>query len=513
MEFDKKKIPAWFMIITIILIIGGFNVGYFIKHISSNRESIVDYNIKDDDINPVREAAVAGIFYPADVYQLNSDINGYLQHISDSNSGKPRILVVPHAGYKYSAQVAAKAFKRIQPFKNKLKKIFLLGPSHRVYVNGVALADEKSFKTPLGIIKTDSNIANQLAQNKVFSFNSRAHKKEHSLEVVLPFLQKTLDKFQIIPMVYGDVNPQDVAEVLKPHLERDDSILIVSADLSHYLDYTSAQKADKETAEKIKNNEPLLEHQSCGATGINTAMILAQQFGLVPHLLDMINSGDSAGDKESVVGYGAWSFEKDDNTSELTGIELEQDNLRNFARHNKDTITKIVTKALEEAVLDNNKYTPKRDDYANVMFNKGASFVTLEKNNKLRGCIGSIFPTTSIAEDLAKNTYLAALHDSRFNPVVKEELKDITFKVSLLTGLEKFEFSSYDDLLKQIKPKTDGILIKDGKRQGVFLPAVWDEIPNKKDFLTELKIKAGLSPTYWSDDIEVFRFRAVEILQ
>jgi AmmeMemoRadiSam system protein A len=242
-------------------------------------------------------------------------------------------------------------------------------------------------------------------------------------------------------------------------------------------------------------------------------MILAQQFGLVPHLLDMINSGDSAGDKESVVGYGAWSFEKDDNTSELTGIELEQDNLRNFARHNKDTITKIVTKALEEAVLDNNKYTPKRDDYANVMFNKGASFVTLEKNNKLRGCIGSIFPTTSIAEDLAKNTYLAALHDSRFNPVVKEELKDITFKVSLLTGLEKFEFSSYDDLLKQIKPKTDGILIKDGKRQGVFLPAVWDDIPNKKDFLTELKIKAGLSPTYWSDDIEVFRFRAVEILQ
>ena len=153
MEFDKKKIPAWFMIITIILIIGGFNVGYFIKHISSNRESIVDYNIKDDDINPVREAAVAGIFYPADVYQLNSDINGYLQHISDSNSGKPRILVVPHAGYKYSAQVAAKAFKRIQPFKNKLKKIFLLGPSHRVYVNGVALADEKSFKTPLSLLQ------------------------------------------------------------------------------------------------------------------------------------------------------------------------------------------------------------------------------------------------------------------------------------------------------------------------------------------------------------------------
>ena len=513
MEFDKKKIPAWFMILTIVLVIGGFNVGYFIKHISSNSEAIVNYDKKDEDINPIREAAVAGVFYPSDIHQLHSDITGYLDHVADKTSGRPRILIVPHAGYKYSAQIAASAFKKIMPFRDKIKKIFLLGPSHYVYVNGVALANEKSFKTPLGLIKTDMSIAEQLAQNNDFLFNSHAHKKEHSLEVILPFLQTTLNDFQIIPMVYGNANPQDIAKTLQPHLERNDSILIVSADLSHYLSYGEANNMDKKTANDISNGLALASHQSCGATGINTAMILAKQFALVPHLLDMSNSGDASGDKDRVVGYGAWSFEKEKEEIKLEGIELEQDNLANFARHNKDAIIDIVSKSLEKAVLENSEFSPERENYDDVMFNKGASFVTLEKNNNLRGCIGSILPVMSIAEDLAKNTNLAALQDSRFTPVTKDELKNITFKVSLLTGFEEIKFSSYDDLLKQIKPKTDGLLIKDGKRQGVFLPSVWKDIPNKKDFLTELKIKAGLSPSYWSDNIEVFKFRTVEIVK
>ena len=278
MEFDKKKISTWFMIISIILIIGGFNLGYFIKHISSNKEIIVNYNLEDDDINPIREAAVAGIFYPADVYQLNSDIKGYIEHISNSDSSEPKILIIPHAGYKYSAQVAASAFKKIQPFKNKFKKIFLLGPAHYVRITGVALASEKSFKTPLGIVKTDTNIANQLAQNRTFSFNSNAHKKEHSLEVMLPFLQNTLSNFQIIPMVYGSAKPQDIAYVLQPYLERNDALLIISADLSHYLDYETAKQTDEDTAKKIEKGLTLDSHQSCGAIGINTAMILAKDF-------------------------------------------------------------------------------------------------------------------------------------------------------------------------------------------------------------------------------------------
>ena len=513
MEFDKKKFSSWFMIFTIIIIIGGFNVSYFIKHISSNTESIVDYNLKDDDINPVREAAVAGIFYPADVYQLKNDINGYLQHITDNNSGKPKILITPHAGYKYSAQVAASAFAKLRPFKDKIKKVFLLGPSHRVYVNGVALPKEKSFKTPLGIIKVDSDIVEQISKTKPFKFKSTAHKNEHSLEVSLPFLQVVLGNFEIIPMLYGEANPHEIAQTIQPYLERDDSILIVSADLSHYLDYSTAKKVDEQTANNIKEGKTVDHHQSCGATAINTALIMAQNFGLVPQMLNMANSGDVIGDKDSVVGYGAWSFEKnnEDDASNLEGIDLEEKNLQNFARHYKNAIIQIVERALIDAVKNNKIYSPERNEYEDILFNKGASFVTLKKHNILRGCMGSIFQTNAIAKDLSKNTFLAAMNDPRFEPLKEDELNDIVFSVSLLTGFEGIKFTSYDDLINKIRPNTDGLLIKDGKRQGLFLPSVWDDIPNKKEFLNELKIKAGLSPNYWSDNIEVFRFKTVEI--
>jgi AmmeMemoRadiSam system protein A len=158
-------------------------------------------------------------------------------------------------------------------------------------------------------------------------------------------------------------------------------------------------------------------------------------------------------------------------------------------------------------------YSPKRDDYDNVMFNKGATFVTLEKKHKLRGCIGSVIPVSSVAEDLAKNTFLAAREDKRFTPVTKKELSEISYKISFLTSFVPIKFSSYDDLLTKIEPYIDGILIKDGKRQGLYLPDVWEQISDKHEFMNELKIKAGLSPSYWSDNIEVFKFRTVEVSQ
>ena len=511
MEFDRKKLPSLFMIVSIVAIIIGFNVSYYIAHISSNNEDIVDYSLSDEDINPIRETAVAGMFYPADLYQLDSDIDGYLEHVVPDTNGKPLIMIVPHAGYKYSAQVAAHAYKRLQPFKHKIKKVFLLGPSHQIFVDGVALSPAKKFRTPLGFVKTDVNITEELQNKNLFKISAKAHKNEHALEVQLPFLQKTLDDFMIIPMLYGNAKPEDIARVLKPHLERDDSILIVSADLSHYLDYDTAQKEDAKTAEQIETGIQINHHQSCGATAINTAMILAREMGLIPHLLDMVNSGDVSDNKESVVGYGAWIYQETSDDVELKGIELEHKNLQNFARHNKNALFEIVKKSLEKAVSENAHFEPERKDFNNVLFNKGASFVTLKKNKMLRGCIGSVVHNKAIAVDLADNTYAAALNDSRFKPVLPNELDDIDITISLLTNFEEIDFNSYDDLLSEIRPDIDGLLIRDGEREGLFLPAVWQDLPDKNEFLTQLKIKAGLSPSHWSDNIKVFRFRTVEI--
>ncbi|MBE6444285.1 MAG: AmmeMemoRadiSam system protein B [Alphaproteobacteria bacterium] len=511
MEINRKKIPTYLMIFVIVAIVVIFNISYLLNYISTNNEKIVDYSLSDEDINPIREMAVAGLFYPADMYQLDSDINGYLEHVVSDLSVRPQIVIVPHAGYRYSAQVAAHAYKRLQPFKDKIKKVFLLGPSHQVWVNGVALSPAKQFKTPLGLVKTDEQIILELAKNKLFKFNAKAHLKEHSLEVQLPFLQKTLDNFTIIPLLYGEANPEEIAKILEPYLEGDSSILIASADLSHYLDYATAKKVDEQTSKNIEGSLAITHHQSCGATAVNTAMILAKKFGLVPRLLDMANSGDVSNDKNKVVGYGSWVYENTEDDKVLEGIELEQKHLQNFARHNKKALVEVVKTALDRAVNQNEYFQPERMNFNNVLFDKGASFVTLEKKGKLRGCIGSVVANKAIAVDLANNTYAAALNDSRFTPVTPDELKDISFTIALLTNFEEIQFDSVEDLLSKIKVDVDGLLIQDGERQGLFLPAVWKQIPDKQEFLTELKIKAGLSPSYWSDRVKMFRFRTVEI--
>ncbi len=512
MEIDRKKLPYYLMILTIVFVIIVFNFLYFNHYISVNEKSITDYDLTDEDINPIRENAVAGLFYPANVYQLEKDIDNYLQHVTSTLSNRPKIMIVPHAGYKYSAQVAAHAYKRLIPYKNQIKNVFLLGPSHYEFVDGVALSPAKQFNTPLGNVNTNTKITSDLLNNKnLFKLSAKAHKNEHALEVQIPFLQKTLENFTIIPMLYGKSNPKFIAEALAPYLKKNNSILIISADLSHYLDYETARNIDEDTAKKINNSVDVNHHQSCGATAVNTAIALAKDFGLIPHLLNMANSGDVTGDKSKVVGYGSWIYDEPNEKLELKGIDLEQYHLQNFARHNKRDLVKIVKKSLNLAVKQQETYYPSRDEFENVLFDKGASFVTLYKNNKLRGCIGSLYPSKAIAVDLADNTYAAALKDTRFKPLTMNELEDISFTISLLTNFEPIEFKSYDELLSLIKPNIDGIFIKDGQREGLFLPSVWKDIPNKDEFITNLKIKAGLSPSYWSEKIQVFRFRTVEI--
>ncbi len=511
MEIDRKKIPSYLMILAIIAIVIVFNVSYFRSYISANPENITDYSLSDEDINPIRETAVAGLFYPADMYQLASDVEGYLEHAHSTLSGRPQIMIVPHAGYRYSAAVAAQAYKMIQPFAHKIKNVFLLGPSHHTLFKGVALPAAKYFKTPLGKVKVNDEIITALDRKALFKINAVAHRKEHALEVQLPFLQKTLKNFTIIPMLYGETEAKKIAEALQPYLEDDKSLLIVSSDLSHYLDYNTAQKVDAQTAKQIKEQTPLSHHQSCGATAVNTAMLLARYFGLVPQMLDMVNSGDVSAEKDRVVGYGAWVYQEPEEEIELTGIDLEQKNLSNFARHNRQELLEIARKSLESAVINGHPYQPEREKMNDVLFNKGAAFVTLRKGKLLRGCIGSLKPTKAIAVDIADNAYAAAMNDDRFKPLRAEELKEISFSIALLTNFEAIEFKSHEDLLSKIRPNEDGLIIEDGKREGLFLPAVWKEIADKEEFINQLKIKAGLPPSYWSDQMKVYRFKTVEI--
>lgn len=514
-DIDYKKRTNYIIIALVAIAVLWLNYCSLNAHVSSNSQLITNYQPKEDELAQYRNPAVAGIFYSEDKTLLDSEVEHYLTNVGSSADYQPRILIVPHAGYIYSAPTAAKAYSRLRKYAGQIKNVIILGPSHRVGFAGVALPSSDYFLTPLGAVAVNKELTAQLAALPEFKFYDAAHKEEHSLEVQLPFLQKVLKDFQIIPMVYGEVRPEVLAAAIEPLLKRPDTLLVVSADLSHYHDYETAQKLDSQTAQLVAGGEAELEdHMSCGATGINASLLLAKDITLRPEMLELVNSGDTAGDKNRVVGYGSWSFEANNSAEgerKLAKLEQETLNLRLFAEAYKKELLQIASQALSESIVRHKDYSPSRKDYSNELFDKGASFVTLKLNGELRGCIGTVVPHVAIAHDIANNTFRAALEDSRFPPLTEAELPQVDFSISLLTGFERIRYLNEADLLNRIKPGIDGIIIRDGDRQGLFLPSVWKELPDKNEFLKNLKIKAGMNPGFWSNNIKVYRFRTVEI--
>lgn len=511
---DSRPWSHYILIAVIAAVLLSLNYFYLRDYVESNSDTINNYTKKGEEMEKVRTPAVAGLFYTADSKQLSREVDAYLDRAVNSNlSKRPKILVVPHAGYQYSALVAASAYKKLIPYQKEIKNVILIGPSHRVALNGVALPSSTEFKTPLGNVGINTAMVEEFAKQPGFVVNDQAHALEHSLEVQIPFLQKVLKNFKLVPMVYGNVKPETLAAALEPYLSQKDTIIVFSADLSHYLDYDSAVATDAQTARMVNQKQELEDHRSCGAIGINTALLLAKSNSMQPYLLDMANSGDVSGERDSVVGYASWAFLGAEAEPEiiLTPLEQEVQNLKDFASAYGRDLLKIAQTSIEEAALHQHRFKPSRKDYDDNLFNKGAAFVTLTINGNLRGCIGSLIPNTAIALDVAHNAYAAALEDGRFPPLTAEELPQTAISISLLSGFERIRFESETDLLSKIVAGTDGLVIRDGDRQGLFLPSVWKELPDKQEFLNNLKLKAGMSPSYWSNKIKIYRFRVVEI--
>ena len=259
----------------------------------------------------IRAAAVAGLFYPREADRLSRDIRVMLKGASkeEALSGVLKALIVPHAGYVYSGPVAASAYAQLVPLRDTIRRVVLLGPTHRVYVSGLALPGVQAFETPLGRIQVDQDAVHFLTPLRQVSTSPAAHEPEHSLEVQLPFLQTMLSDFQLLPLAVGDASPQAVAEVIEVLWGGPETLIVVSSDLSHYLPYDVAQKVDRGTCAGILELRQVNSHeQACGATPVNGLMIAARHHRLTPHLLDLRNSGDTAGDRDRVVGYAAIAF-------------------------------------------------------------------------------------------------------------------------------------------------------------------------------------------------------------
>jgi hypothetical protein len=443
----------------------------------------------------IREPAVAGQFYPDDRQHLETMIETYIQQANASKpSGRIRGMVSPHAGYVYSGLTAAYGYKELEG--ERYSTVIILGPSHHVYFKGAALDNASDYKTPLGLV-TLSDKNGLIAREDGFIVSRQVHAPEHSIEVQIPFLQRVLKgNFAIIPVVTGDVDPETLASTLLKYID-DDTLVIASSDLSHYYTYERAKSLDANCVKSI----PTLDYtgmekcEACGKTPVLTLMWIAKKLGWSGMLLDYRNSGDTAGDKNRVVGYGSIVFQE--NNSQFT--DEEQRILLSMARKTVESYLKDGTiPEVEAASLP-----------SSLLEEKGC-FVTLNKNNQLRGCIGHIMPQEPLYRCVIDNAVNAAVHDPRFRPVKNDELGDISMEISVLTVPKKLEYDSPDDLLAKLVPLRDGVVLKSGIHQSTYLPQVWEQIPDKTEFLESLCEKGGSNADCWrSPDAEVYVYRAI----
>jgi len=257
----------------------------------------------------VRPPAVAGLFYPDDEHELRAAVSAYLaQHKTESAGAPPKALIVPHAGYIYSGGIAAAAYATVARLRDTIRRIVLIGPSHRVYLRGMAAPAASSFATPLGKIEIDRALKSALLQRSDVVEADAPHAQEHCLEVQLPFLQMLFDEFTLLPLVLGSVAPEQVAAALAEVWGDAATLVLVSSDLSHYHPYEQARQIDTATSASILRREPtLVGEQACGSVGINGLLHLAGQRDLTLSQIARCNSGDTSGDRSRVVGYGAFA--------------------------------------------------------------------------------------------------------------------------------------------------------------------------------------------------------------
>jgi AmmeMemoRadiSam system protein B len=259
----------------------------------------------------VRPAAVAGMFYPGTPAVLGAAVRAYLAEAKSAEPAAelPKALLVPHAGYVYSGPVAAPAYRRLAAGRRTIRRVVLLGPVHRVPIRGLALPSAEAFATPLGTVEVDTDAAALALAVPQVARNEAAHALEHSLEVQLPFLQTVLEDFRIVPFAVGDASAAEVAAVIERLWGGPETLIVVSSDLSHYHPYEEARQIDRGTAAAILALDSSLDHeQACGATPFNGFALCARRWHLKPELIDLRNSGDTAGDKARVVGYAAFAF-------------------------------------------------------------------------------------------------------------------------------------------------------------------------------------------------------------
>ncbi len=445
----------------------------------------------------IKSPNVAGLFYPADTNELSGLIKKFAS--GKDILYKSKAIIVPHAGYQFSGHAANFGFEHLKFSEN----VFIIAPSHHYDFQGIALPEYDKFETPFGSIEVNKAITAEIKENFGCYINNIPFDEEHSIEVQIPFIQyytnntkiinaanllKGLHKIKIIPILTGKCRPEIITSLIEKFWDR--ACFVISTDLSHYHPDNIAKQTDNYTAWMIETGhiEKFAPEQACGSTGICGLTMLAKKHNYSMLRLEMYNSGDITGAKNKVVGYGAWMLYEGSKTEYIS---------RFYSDYLIDECKKSIIMGFE-----GQKYTVEYPPA--VLQQYGASFVTLEITGHLRGCIGSIYSDKPLINDITSNAQSAAFFDPRFDPLRPQEYNDINISISILSEPEQIIFKNEQDLLSKIYPY--GIILMDKGKRGVYLPIVWEQLPDRKLFFDSLKEKAGFYKDYFSKTMEVYKF-------
>jgi len=428
-------------------------------------------------------------------------------------SKKLRALILPHAGFIYSGWTAAHAARVLSP--GQFQKVVLLGPDHRVgFANG-AISDASAYQTPLGLIPLHTDARRLRSDSRFFQSSSASDRMEHSLEAVLPFLQVYLKEFTLVPIVLGHWSDiLAITDAVDPLID-DDTLVVVSSDLSHFLPYAQAKNRDSQTIQLIVNfkSQEISKRDkiACGKNPILVLLDLASRRHWTPVLLHYANSGDTGGGRSSVVGYASIAFfegepmtEKSQNDHHFN--ESEGRRLIQLARRTIND--RLGIKPQEPASAS------QQDPLSEPCFQRHCgTFVTLKKSGALRGCIGNLIANKSVADGIRDNALSAAFQDPRFPLLAAEEVDQLHISISILTQPKPLQYKDAADLLAKLRVNVDGVILRRGTAGATFLPQVWQQLPDPNDFLSRLCLKAGLQANTWRNtklDVSTYQVQYFE---
>lgn len=453
---------------------------------------------------PIRESAIAGTWYPGDPKVLRAQVQDFLERAKVPRLQGDLIgIIAPHAGYMYSGQVAAYAYKVLQG--RSFQRVVVVAPSHYVYFRGVSVWPTGGFRTPLGVVRVDEDFCRRLmGASRVVDDIPQAHVREHALEIQLPFLQVVLGDFELVPLVMGDQEPstiKDLAKALAELLRGDGkgTLLVASTDLSHFHPYSKAMELDHRVLKRVEALDPEglladLEEKRCEACGggpMVSVMMASMALGVSKAVvLKYANSGDVTGDKASVVGYMAAALLKAGDPQEEEYLGLGEEEKRLLKRIAEEVIR---SRALGRPLPTFEVPYPK-------LWEKRGVFVTVRKHGQLRGCIGYVRGVKPLWEAVVDMAQAAAFEDPRFPPLKPEELRDLELEISVLTPLRRLK-GSPEEILRQVQVGKHGLMIeKPPYHSGLLLPQVASEYGwDAETFLEETCYKAGLPASAWKD--------------